>query len=600
MKPVFSYLNIGAAKYTNTAHENALFILHKQLKDKGLWKKFISVFHAKADIADNGWRGEYFGKMMRGACLTYRYFPDEELYEIMYDTVKNLLATQDELGRITTYTVEAEYNGWDMWTRKYVLVGCLYFYGVCKDEAFKTQIIEALKKHVDYLLATLGEGKKSIVDTSHWWGGVNSCSILEPIVELYKITKEEKYLAFAEYILKVGGCKDGNLIEIAEADELYPYQYPEVKAYETMSFFEGALAYYETTGNERYLKIVQKFVDAVMKTDVTIIGCSGCTHELFDNSAIKQTEEIEGRAVMQETCVTVTWVRLLERLLRVTGEAKYAECIERSVWNALYGSINFFGNQQYSAELDTFLDGVPFDSYSPLVFKERGIGIGGFKQFAEGGYYGCCACIGAAGTGLFPLIGAMRSEDGFVFNYYNDGEMEEITPNGQKVKFTISGNYLATGNVKMKIALEKAESFVLCLRVPAWSNAPTIALCGDTVEAQVGYAMIDKEWQDGEEIVLAFHPEIKRVDLNGKSAFEYGAFALARDEQKESGDIKATFTPIMEKGKLVAKVCAPEKGEQVRFLLKTEEGEVLLTDYASCGKKWMEERNRISVWLNVK
>ena len=151
MKPVFSYLNIGSAKYTNTAHKNALFILHKQLKDKELWKKFINVFKTKADIADNGWRGEYFGKMMRGACLTYHYFPDEELYEILYDTVKSLLATQDDLGRITTYTVEAEYNGWDMWTRKYVLVGCLYFHGICKDEAFKAEIITALKKHADYL-----------------------------------------------------------------------------------------------------------------------------------------------------------------------------------------------------------------------------------------------------------------------------------------------------------------------------------------------------------------------------------------------------------------------------------------------------------------
>lgn len=600
MKPVFSYLNIGSAKYTNTAHENALFILHKQLKDKELWKKFINVFKTKADIADNGWRGEYFGKMMRGACLTYRYFPDEELYEILYDTVKNLLATQDDLGRITTYTVEAEYNGWDMWTRKYVLVGCLYFHGICKDEAFKAEIITALKKHADYLLATLGEGKKSIVDTSHWWGGVNSCSILEPIVELYKITKEQKYLAFAEYILSVGGCKDGNLIEIAEKGELYPYQYPEVKAYETMSFFEGALAYYETTGNERYLNIVQQFADAVLETDVTLIGCSGCTHELFDNSALKQTEEIEGRAVMQETCVTVTWVRLLERLLRVTGESKYAEHIERSVWNALYGSINFFDNQQYSAEQDKFLDGVPFDSYSPLVFKERGIGIGGFKQFEEGGYYGCCACIGAAGTGLFPLMSVMRSDDGFVFNYYNEGEIEETTPNGQKVRFVVLGNYLATGNVKMQIFLENPEEFTLCLRIPEWSNAPTVTLCGDCVEAQAGYGMIEKEWQDGEEILLAFHPEIKRVDLNGKSAFVYGALALARDEQKESGDIKATFTPVVENGKLQAETCEIEKGEQVRFLLKTEEGAVLLTDYASCGKKWMEERNRISVWLNVK
>ena len=55
-----------------------------------------------------------------------------------------------------------------MWTRKYVLVGSLYFYGICRDEAFKTRILTAMKAHVDYLIATLGEGKLSVLETSEY------------------------------------------------------------------------------------------------------------------------------------------------------------------------------------------------------------------------------------------------------------------------------------------------------------------------------------------------------------------------------------------------------------------------------------------------
>ena len=113
IKKIYTYLPNGAAKYENAVHKNAAFILQKQLKDKTLWEKFIHVFEEKADILDNGWRGEYFGKMMRGACLTYRYLPDEELYAILYDTVKGLLATQDNEGRITTYTKETDFHGWE-------------------------------------------------------------------------------------------------------------------------------------------------------------------------------------------------------------------------------------------------------------------------------------------------------------------------------------------------------------------------------------------------------------------------------------------------------------------------------------------------------
>ena len=600
VKKVYEYLQNGAAKYEDIAHENALFILEKQLKDKTLWKKFINVFHEKADIVDNGWRGEYFGKMMRGACLTYRYFPDEELYDILRQTVYDLLQTQDKEGRITTYTKEAEFNGWDMWTRKYVLVGCLYFYEICKDKAFKTEILNALQRHVDYLIEKMGEDKISILDTSHWYGGLNSSSILEPIVELYRLTQKDKYLTFAKYILDMGGCKGGNLLELAEKNELMPYQYPEVKAYEMMSYFEGALAYYEVTGNERYLHIVEKFVDAVRKSDITVIGCAGCTHELFDNSALKQTEETADKAIMQETCVTVTWMRLQERLLRLTGDEKYADGIELSAYNALYGSINIYGNKQYCAEEQELVEGVPFDSYSPLVNQPRGIGIGGYKKFSEGGYYGCCACIGAAGTGLFPLIGVMQTYDGVVFNGYHKGVVNYTSPMGNRVRFDVGGAYMEEGAVSIKISLSTSERFPLRLRIPTWSEEPTVCVCGETYKVDRGYYTIEREWQNGDEIVLAFHPGIRKLELNEKVAYLYGNLVLARDEQKEKADINQPFIALEKCGKLVVEKQEPNDKEMVRFSLDTDMGGVLLTDYASCGKKWGEENARISVWFKQK
>lgn len=598
VKKQYTYLPNGAAKYNGVADWYAKFILEKQLKDKTLWEKFVRVFAEKADIHDNGWRGEYFGKMMRGACITYRYLPDEDLYQILYDTVKGLLATQDEDGRITTYTKEAQFHGWDMWTRKYVLVGCMYFYGICKDESFKAEILTALCKHVDYLISTIGdeEGKTCILDTSHWYGGLNSSSILEPIVELYRLTGKQEYLKFAEYVLRKGGCKGGNLLELAAADEKMPYEYPEVKAYEMMSYFEGALAYYEVTGEKSYLSIVEKFVKAVQKSDVTIIGCAGCTHELFDNSALKQTEEVADKAIMQETCVTVTWMRLLERLYRLTGKETYANSIERSAYNALYGSVNIYENQQYSAEEQCMLDGVPFDSYSPLVNQPRGIGIGGYKKFSEGGYYGCCACIGAAGTGLFPLIGVLQMEDGLAFTSYQGGEIRFVTPEGQEGALQMSDGYLTTGEVTVKISLSKPEEFALRFRVPSWSKQTTVFFDKQLESVQAGQFELRKRWKNGEEIRLNFYPELEKIELNGKCAFTYGNLVLARDEQKEA-NIRTPISFNKNGGKTAAKQVEAQEGELVRFVLDTDNGEVVLTDYASCGKKWTEPNARISVWF---
>ena len=595
----YDYLPMGAARYEGAVHDNAAFILHKQLLDKPLWDKFVHVFSERPDHLDWGWRGEYYGKMMRGACLTYRYLPSDELYNVLYETVKGLLDTQDADGRITTYPKENEYCGWDMWTRKYVLVGCLYFHGICRDEAFKTRILTAMKAHVDYLIATLGEGKLSVLETSHWWGGVNSASILEPIVELYKLTGEERYLTFAKYVLESGGCRDGNLLDLAEEGVKMPFEYPTVKAYEMMSYFEGALAYYEVTGETKYLNIVEKFVDAVRKTDITIIGCAGCTHELFDHSAVKQTEETEPQAIMQETCVTVTWMRLLDRLLRLTGKVAYAEEIEKSALNALYGSLNFECLPQLSKEENIRVPGVPFDSYSPLTFKARGIGIGGYKKFSTGGYYGCCACIGAAGTALFPLVSVLVQDDGFVLNEYSNGRITATTPNGNPVDLTIGGRFADEGHATITLGLNTPETFTLRLRVPAWSHEPTLTVNGETQAVEVGYIDLTREWKKGDTVTLDLHPEVEMQTLNGKVAFTFGPLVLARDEQKEEGSIESPVTPVLHNGRLIVNQLNAEEGETVRFTLKTEGGDLLLTDYASCGKRWMEERNRISVWLNT-
>ena len=393
----FEYLPFGAAQYGGAADGYVKFTMEHQLMNADTWADFVRVFRADSDVETGAWRCEYWGKMMRGAVLTYMYNKDEALYRVLENTVLDLLSAQREDGRFSTYPADNQLFGWDIWGRKYVLTGMLHFVRICQDDGLKARILAALCRHADAIIATVGEGegKISITATSTFWGGVNSCSILEPMVDLYTFTGEARYLDFARYILSMGGCKDGDLIALALAGETMPYQYPEVKAYETMSFFEGVLAYYQVTGEARYLTAVTKFVEAVAETDVTVIGCSGCTHELFDHSSLRQT--LFSAGIMQETCVTVTWMRLLARLHLLTGDVKYIGRIEQSAFNALYGSVNEHKNQQMISfdrgKRKLYVDGLPFDSYSPLYNGRRGVGIGGYQAFAFGGYYCCCACI---------------------------------------------------------------------------------------------------------------------------------------------------------------------------------------------------------------
>ena len=603
MQPKVGYVRQSILKANGILDDAVRFVVEKQLKDRVQWGKYNEVYTTREDTWDEiwagvpagkqyRWRGEYFGKQMRGAVLVYQYTKDEELYDILTATVLDLLPRQDEFGRFSTYPVEDEYNGWDIWCRKYILVGMLYYRSICKDEALKERILTACQKHLDYVVATIGdkEGQKSITKTSEWWGCVNSCTILEPTVEMYKLTGKESYLDFAKYIIAQGGSSDCNLIELALNEELYPYQYPVTKAYEMMSFYEGLLAYYEVTGEEKYFEVVAKFMDAVAKSDITIIGCAGCTHELFDNSAKMQTEYHEN--IMQETCVTVTWMRVLRRLYDLTGDAKYINRFEISAYNALYGSLNTEMNKQWNMLEKRYYEPGAFDSYSPLYMNTRGRGIGGQMCFASGGYGGCCLAIGACGIALVPLTAVMQGEEGVYLNLLFDGNAKVKAKDGKEVSLRLEGNYFTDG--KIKVTVEDACSLTLKIRKPEWCEEMSVN--GVSVTAE-GYYTLDKQFAAGEEVVIALALTLKAHYLNDKVAFTYGALTLAVDEHKASRDLKA---PVCVGETLSYKLLPTEEGELVRMECELANGEkLLLADYQSCGKKWLSDKPMMTVWFNT-
>lgn len=597
IKNKFSYLGVAEAKYTGEVHDYVLVTERHQLLDKKTWDKFVEVFTENSDDHDIGWRCEYWGKMMRGACLTYRYHGDDKLYSVLDYAVRELLKAQREDGRFSTYSEEKQFNGWDLWGRKYVLTGMMHFIDICKDDTLKKQILEAICRHADYIVEKIGdgEGQKSILKTSSHWLCLNSCTILEPFIDLYKRTGKKSYLEFAEYIIGLGGCAGGNLMELSLLDEIAPFEYPVNKAYEMMSFFEGLLAYYELTGEEKYLDAVSKFVEKINETDVTIIGCSGCTHELFDNSIVKQTEYNEVQ--MQETCVTVTWMRVLARLHLITGEVKYVDRIEKSAYNALYGSINTKWENGLSIEEGLPIDPFIFDSYSPLYNNRRGLATGGFKRFRTGGYYGCCACIGSAGTAVFPLIGTLKSESGIVINEAFEGVVTTLTPSGKKVTLNSTSDYPVGDKYSLALFLEEDESFELLIRIPDWCDEATLTVGDEMRKVYPGYISIDREWSDGDTVEVDLPHHLKSHYLNGKTAYTYGPLVLARDEIKEGKKTDSEFTPS-ECNAFKLLPCGD--GETLRILLECEGEDVLLTDYASCGKYWTNKNAKVSVWLNAK
>ena len=620
-------------KYDGFINDVYNMIEEKQLLDVDLWNAFVEQFRLQKD-RDLHWRGEFWGKMMRGAAFVYSYSKNEILYSLLTETVKKMMSLQEDSGRLSSYPVECEFNGWDLWCRKYVLLGLQYYLEICKDDSLKNDIVDSMIRQVDYIVSKIGceDGKKDIYTTSEVWRGLNSSTILEPVVKLYSITGKSQYLEFAQYIIDSGGTDLANLVELAYENDLMPYQYPVTKAYEMMSLFEGVLEYYRATKDEKYKKAVCNFADRILENDFTVIGSCGCSSELFDHSTVRQANTNNAEE-MQETCVTVTLMKLMHRVHLLTGESKYADAFERAFYNAYLGALNTENGTPFKQPNRKFGirdNSLMFDSYSPLVAGKRGYLVAGSGQIAEGRYYGCCISIGSAGIGLVHKMHTLSANDGVVLNLFINGKFTVQTPGGNAVTMCCETNYPADGNVRIRIESEVNELFTLYIRNPEWSEDTRVLVNGTKQNVNNGYIELKKEWVNGDCIELDFDMRTKaiypisygeqlimtnvlweknfvisqydREDPIAKKhiAFRRGPLMLAQENRLGySVDDPADFLVSGDgyiNAKVIAERIAPYKSViEVEVPLKNGKS-MRLTDYASAGKLWNDE-SKMAVWM---
>ncbi|MBQ8579927.1 MAG: glycoside hydrolase family 127 protein [Oscillospiraceae bacterium] len=629
----------NTARYSESFEQFVRFVEQEQLLRTDLWERFVHQFKMDADF-DGGWRGEYWGKMMRGGCLVYAYCQNPELHRVLTDSVKDMLSAQDLLGRISSYGIHHEFEAWDLWCRKYVLLGMQHYLDICRDEKLAKQILSSMCRQVDYIMSKIGssrEGKKKITLATRHWRGLNSSSILEPVMKLYGLTKEQRYLDFAAHIVGCGGTDIVNIFDLAYQDQLYPYQYPVTKAYEMISCFEGLLEYYYVTGEEKYKESILRFANKILESDFTIIGCCGCTHELFDHSTVRQANTTHQDNRMQETCVTVTLMRFFYKLFALTGDSRYVDAFETSYYNAYLGAFNtekVIEPMLLREHPDWCIEPLPFDSYSPLTAGTRGNGIGGLKPMSDNHYYGCCACIGAAGLGMVPQMALINADDGLYLNLYLDGAVQTQTPAGKRLTVKTQTTYPVSGAVAFLLEMEQAERFVIRVRIPAWSKDTQLLVNGTPAEdkCEKGYLCLEQLWLPGTQIELRLdmrtqclkptpygHQVLMNKVIWGANymiptydeedplakyhrALRRGPIVLAQENRLGYSVDDPVALAVSEDGYVDVQFPEKELAPYPHILevaVPLADGSFMhMTDYASAGKLWTQE-SKMAAWILV-
>ena len=544
------------------------------------------------------WRGEFWGKCFLSLVGAWQYTNDpklkKELHSKMDEYVDKLLATQDPSGLLTANRqLPDSFGDWDIWGRRYTMLGLIMHHKATGDP----RTLEAARRLADVTIADIHRKHISVpqLGTAQ---GMPSSTIIEPLVLLYELTSDPRYLDFALSIVhdwQRPGQADlvrkalnripvGDRTPMPTPDKWWGWD-PGLKAYEMMSCYESLCHLYRVTGEETYRQAVLNTYESIRDDELMVSG-TGSIKEFWGHGRFHQLARLEDP---NESCTSMLWIKLAYQELELTGDSLVADQIEWSFYNAYLNSMK--------------PDASYYCRHNPLSgIKRQGEDQCGLRQ-------NCCVANGPRILMLIPQICVMQGADGPVVNLYEASQSELTLSNHVRLKLFVETDYPLTGKVRIRLDPDQAAKFVLKLRIPSWSEKMSVAVDN---EAQPGvfpgtYLAIERIWKKGSVVEMDLDMRARIESAPGNPDYKAiirGPILLAQD--KRLADAYGLDSPLkFGTGKRLDTVPAKHKPAdvwmafQVPVWVDGEKTTVALCDFASAGNTW-DGNSQFRVWIPEK
>ena len=454
----------------------------------------IAIFapeHAHANHAGD-WYGEHAGKWLYAASKAAARTGDAALMDRVRRVADYLVGLQDADGYLGNYAPERRFmrkqppkpvswdgaphlRTWDIWTHSYLILGLL----AARSHVGNSSYLEAACKIGDLCLRTLTSGGIDITDLGNHHG-MSATVLLDPALELHFATGEQRFLDLA---LRIVEQADRNprlalltqALAGADASEIATG-----KAYQLLWNLLGLAKLYRATGEAAHLRAVVNLWRNVRDHHLTLGGgpwggVGQRSREVFNPATVFSPYGYV------ETCSTLAWMQLNRELLAITGEAAYAEEIERSAYNDLLGA--------------QAPDGENWCYYS----------------FANGRrvyttYWRCCKSSGAIALEELPSIAYATGADGVRINLLGPSAAALRVREVGMVNLEQRTAYPFDGEVSIRVTPERAAAFKVHVRIPQWAAGASVAVNGASVAGEVpagAFFAIQREWRKDDVITLS-------------------------------------------------------------------------------------------------
>lgn len=442
-------------------------------------------------VAENfsgDWNGEHVGKWMYAAARAAARSRDEELGARVRSVADYLVQCQESDGYLGTYSALAESrmtgpsNGdktWDLWVHSYIILGLLEVNRFFPDDRY----LRAARRVGDLCWDVLVRRGRSIADLGNH-AGLSATVLLEPAVELHLATGEVRYLELADAIVDQVE-RDPALALVSRSLQGVDLQLMgDGKIYQLLWTFVGLAKLSSVTGRSDYLQSAEHAWRTVVDHHLTPGG--GPWGGVATHLEVFNPKGYFNPYGMVETCSTMAWIHLNRELLRQTGEAKYGDELEKSIYNSLLGAQDPNG-----------------EDWAYFIFAN------GERSLAYD--WACCKSSGALALEEIPPLVFSYRNGGIACNLYTESQGRLRTPAGD-VTIIVKTDYPRSDEVRILVSPKRPSRFPLFLRIPGWAHdaSVTIGREAGTRVAAGSYATVDRTWRHGDEVVLRL-PMMPRV-----------------------------------------------------------------------------------------
>jgi DUF1680 family protein len=354
---------------------------------------------------------------------------------------------------------------WDIWTHSYLILGLL--------EAHRhfgqARWLEAACRIGDLCARTLADIDITDLGNHH---GMSATVLMDPACELYFATGERRYLDLAERIL-MQADRHAPLALLSRA--LAGSDAADIatgKAYQLLWNLVGLAKLHRATGRTELLDAVHALWASIRDKHLSLGGgpWGGVAHRS------REVFNAPGSFVPQayvETCSTLAWIQLNGELLRLSGDARYAEEVERTAYNDLLGAAAPNGEDW---------------CYYSFPNGRR----------VHTTYWRCCKSSGAMALEELPALAVSGSEGELTVHLHGP-----MTTQVDGVGLRIETRYPCDGDLRLTLALDAPKRFTLRLRCPSWAEGAHAEIGGEHLAGTPGtYLAIDRVWQPGDVVKL--------------------------------------------------------------------------------------------------